>query len=84
MRKKSKEIKKIKEKHELALLKWGIALKRYLRANKIRFQDFAKEVGVHNTTISRWVNGKEFPTYVNAKLVEKLTNGKVPVSLLYP
>ena len=60
-------------------------LKLWLEINMIRQRKFAKELGVSEGALSRWIKGNRRPKPVIAARIEKLTRGKVSrLELLYP
>lgn len=60
-------------------------LRDYLHKKRIRQIDFAKEVGIGQTQLSKWINGARVPSRKNALKIEELTNGKVSADeMLFP
>lgn len=55
-------------------------LEAYLRANRIRQTDFAKEIGVRQPTVSRLAAGKITPSLSLAIAIERVTMRAVPIS----
>lgn len=54
-------------------------LREYLRASQIRHADFARQLHVDPSTVSRWLAGKSQPRISQAIAIESATGGAVPV-----
>ncbi len=54
-----------------------VTLKRYLERNRLSVEEFAKMVGVHNTTLYRYLNGTAAPTATTLKAIVDATDGAV-------
>lgn len=54
-------------------------LDEWLHARDISRRRFAKFIGVHVDTVTRWCYGSSMPTLVGAFVIEKATNGSIPV-----
>ena len=52
----------------------------HLKQNNIRRRDFAAEIGVHESVLSRFCNGLARPALDTAFAIERATNGAVPAS----
>ena len=60
-------------------------LRDYLYKKRIRQIDFAKEVGISQTQLNKWINGSRIPSRKNAMKIEELTEGKVTAhEMLFP
>lgn len=55
-------------------------LDEHLKQNNIRRRDFAAEIGVHESVLSRFCNGLARPALDTAFAIERATNGAVPAS----
>lgn len=55
------------------------ALDEWLYKRRISRPRFAKFLGVHPDTVTRWCYGSSMPTLVGAFCIEKATAGAVPV-----
>ncbi|MEN0049317.1 MAG: helix-turn-helix transcriptional regulator [Bacteroidota bacterium] len=53
-------------------------LKNYIRLSKKNNKDFADNIGIHPTTLSRIANGKENPNTALMYRLEKHSNGEIP------
>lgn len=49
----------------------------WLKMNKIKNKDFAKEIGVSPVSLCRWVKNKRSPHIKFLHKIEKITNGEV-------
>jgi DNA-binding transcriptional regulator YdaS (Cro superfamily) len=52
----------------------------HLKQNSIRRRDFAAQIGVHESVLSRFCNGLARPALDTAFAIEWATNGAVPAS----
>jgi DNA-binding transcriptional regulator YdaS (Cro superfamily) len=52
----------------------------HLKSQSIRRRDFAQEIGVHESVLSRFCNGLARPALDTAFAIERATNGAVPAS----
>ena len=60
-------------------------LNKYLKENKIKIQDFAREIGISRISLYYIFTYKSFPRRELAKKIEFLTNKQITVmDLLYP
>ena len=59
-------------------------LKTYLEANKIRQEDFAPEIGITQSALSKICNGVNTPRLGTALAIERATRGAVPTSVWGP
>lgn len=57
----------------------GMTLDEYFRTQdpKISHADFAKKIGVEQAAVSRYVNGKRFPTPEIIRKIDEATNSAV-------
>ena len=55
-------------------------LDEHLKQNGIRRRDFAEEIGVHESVLSRYCNGLARPALDTAFAIERATAGAVPAS----
>ena len=55
----------------------------YLVKRKIQQQKFAALIGVHHTTLSRWLDGKRTPLAAQARKIVEATKGKVNLEDIY-
>ena len=55
-----------------------VALAEYIRAQGMKKQDFANQVGVRNDHFSRWLAGTVRPERPTRMLIALLTDGAVP------
>ena len=53
----------------------------YLKARKIRQEDFAEMVGVRQATVSRLQRGRMKPSRALAVIIARVTAGAVPVDV---
>lgn len=53
------------------------ALARYLEAKKISVPEFAKLIGVHRTSVIRFLDGTRKPALGTAQRIHSVTKGKV-------
>ncbi|MEM9885257.1 MAG: helix-turn-helix transcriptional regulator [Bacteroidota bacterium] len=53
-------------------------LKNYIKITKKSNKDFAENIGIHATTLSRIANGKENPNVSLMYRLEKHSNGEIP------
>ena len=52
-------------------------LNQYLVQNKLTGAAFAKEVGVSNVAVWKWLNGHSMPTGAHMVAIDRLTEGQV-------
>jgi predicted transcriptional regulator len=52
-------------------------LDRWLKRNKVTPEDFAKTIGVHETTVYRFLQGISFPKSGNLRRIAEATAGSV-------
>lgn len=55
----------------------GMRLDRYLKRHKTTPEAFAKLIGVHETTVYRFLQGLSFPKSGNLKRIAEATGGSV-------
>ena len=55
-------------------------LTEHLAAFKISRRDFAQAIGVHESVLSRFINGHARPGLDSAVAIERVTGGAVPAS----
>ena len=55
-------------------------LDEHLKQNSIRRRDFAEQIGVHESVLSRFCNGLARPALDTAFAIERATDGAVPAS----
>jgi transcriptional regulator with XRE-family HTH domain len=55
-------------------------LARYLKKHKMSDAEFARRLGVQDSTVYRWRTGKRRPDIDSANAIERATNGAVPAS----
>jgi transcriptional regulator with XRE-family HTH domain len=55
----------------------AMRLERYLKRKKISPEQFADRIGVHSTTVYRFLSGLAFPKTSNLKKISEATEGKV-------
>ena len=59
-------------------------LKSYLSSKKITQEDFATRIGVEQSTVNQWLNGKRRPRDEHKVMIATATKGKVPASEWLP
>ena len=52
-------------------------LDRWLKRHKVSPEAFAKQIGVHETTVYRFIQGLSFPKSSNLRKIAEVTNGSV-------
>jgi transcriptional regulator with XRE-family HTH domain len=57
-----------------------MTLARYLKTHRISFTDFARTLGVSDSTVLRWSRGHRTPTVSLAFAIERATGGVVLAS----
>jgi len=57
-----------------------LQLYEYLIEENLSQTDFAKKTKISQPTLSRYLNADTIPSVVNAIIIEKATNGRVPCS----
>lgn len=58
-------------------------LKKYLREKKIRYREFAEQLGINEQSLKNIIAGTSRPGLMLALKIEKLTNGEVtPLQLV--
>ncbi len=55
-------------------------LEAFLYHRGLSRREFGRKLGVGEGVVSRWITGRRIPDRVSAVLIQKHTNGKVPVS----
>ena len=61
-----------------------MTLQEWIKETGRRQNWVAKQLGVKDETLSRWVNGKTRPRTATQKLVERFTDGAVVVGVDWP
>lgn len=59
-------------------------LKEWIQSHGMTQASFAVEVGVHESAVSHWINGKQAPLRPMAVRIAEMTGGAVPVECWPP
>lgn len=57
-----------------------MTLREWRKKHKVSQETIAQQVGVHQSTVSKWETGEEVPSLLTAEAIRVLTVGKVPLS----
>lgn len=58
-------------------------LKKYLDTKQIKYEDAAQQIGVDQSTITHWINGRSIPRRTYMRRIHEWSSGQVTANDFY-